>query len=252
VVPRQILVVKDEGSAVKPLRPDCELERSEIVANSRMNRERGCAGPNSYAREIGLDPLEFLHTRLRTHERAAWLDLCCGRGRALIEAARHFTDQGSSARVTLNGIDLVSAFDPIPPDLDGLRLEEASAASWEPDRAFDLITCVHGLHYIGDKLRLIQRAASWLAPDGVFLAHLDLDNLKDAEGGDAGRRIMRNLRKNGLDYDSRRHLLRCEGGRTTELAYEYLGADDSAGPNYSRQPAVDSYYQAIRVFSGLD
>jgi SAM-dependent methyltransferase len=235
---------------VKPLRQNSELEQSEVVANSRMNRERGCVGANSYAREMGFDPLEFLRTRLCTQQHAAWLDLCCGRGRALIEAAWHFANQKTSARVTLIGIDLVSLFDPIPPHLDCLRLDEASAAAWEPDHTFDLITCVHGLHYVGDKLRLIQQAASWLTPEGLFLAHLDLDNLKDTEGNAAGRRIMQDLRKNGLDYRSRRHMIRCNGRRVIELAYEYLGSDDSAGPNYTGQPAVDSYYRATHLFSG--
>ena len=29
------------------------------------------------------------------------------------------------------------------------------------------------------------------------------------------------------------------------LPYRYLGADDQAGPNYTGQPAVDSYYEVI-------
>ena len=37
---------------------------------------------------------------------------------------------------------------------------EASLAAWRPERTFGLITCVHGLHYVGDKLGLISRAAS--------------------------------------------------------------------------------------------
>jgi SAM-dependent methyltransferase len=208
-----------------------------------MNRERGCVGANSYARELGFDPLQFLHTRLRSHEQAAWLDLCCGRGRALIEVAQQFASQRPSPRVTLVGIDLVGLFDPVPPALDGLRLEEASAAVWEPGRTFDLITCVHGLHYIGDKLGLIRRAAAWLAPEGMFLAHLDLDNLKQEDGSPAGRRVAKQLRKNGFDYHSRRHLLVRTGPCIFDLGCEYLGADDAAGPNYTGQPAVDSYYR---------
>jgi SAM-dependent methyltransferase len=220
-----------------------DLEHSEVVANSRMNRERGCVGANSYARELGIDPLAFVETRLRRQEHAAWLDLCCGRGRALIEAARHFVAGGAGAHVTLLGIDLVGLFDPVPPNLEFLRLEAASVDGWEPGRAFVLITCVHGLHYVGDKLALIQRAASSLTPDGVFLAHLDLDNLKDAEGRPAGRHVMKDLRQHGFDYNSRRHLLICDQPRFFDLNYEYLGADDSAGPNYTGQPAVDSYYR---------
>ena len=53
--------------------------------------------------------------------------------------------------------------------LECLRLVEASLSAWRPDRSFDLITCVHGLHYVGDKLGLVARAASWLAEDGLFV-----------------------------------------------------------------------------------
>ena len=75
------------------------------------------------------------------------------------------------------------------PGLTCLRLVEASLTTWRPDRAFDLITCVHGLHYVGDKLGLIARAASWLAEDGLFVANLDLANLKLADGRAAGRKV---------------------------------------------------------------
>ncbi len=40
--------------------------------------------------------------------------------------------------------------------------------------AFDLITCVHGLHYAGDKLAVLTRAVDWLTPGGLFAADLDL------------------------------------------------------------------------------
>jgi trans-aconitate methyltransferase len=46
--------------------------------------------------------------------------------------------------------------------------------TWEPGQACDLITCVHGLHYGGDKLAVLTRAASWLAPTGLLAADLDL------------------------------------------------------------------------------
>jgi hypothetical protein len=44
------------------------LERSAVVANSRMNRERIDTGVNSYERELGLGPIEFLATRCTTNE----------------------------------------------------------------------------------------------------------------------------------------------------------------------------------------
>lgn len=66
---------------------DASLERSTVVANSRMNRERGAVGVNSYEKDAGLDPISFLADRLSVASSASWLDLCCGRGRALIETA---------------------------------------------------------------------------------------------------------------------------------------------------------------------
>ena len=129
------------------------------------------------------------------------------------------------------------------PDLTCLRLVEASLTAWQPDRAFDLITCVHGLHYVGDKLGLIARAASWLADDGLFVANLDLANLKLDDGRAAGRKVTSDLRRAGLEYDRRRRLVVCRGRRAVDLPFRYLGADDRAGPNYTGQPAVDSYYE---------
>ena len=67
---------------------DDELERSAVVANCRMNRERNLLGSNGYDRELGFDPLDFLKERTATGRPVAWLDLCCGTGRALIQAAR--------------------------------------------------------------------------------------------------------------------------------------------------------------------
>src|SRR5262249_16006362 len=127
---------------------------------------------------------------------------------------------------------------------------------WRPDCLFDLITCVHGLHYVGDKLGLIQNTASWLKVDGVFLANLDPDNLKIPNGANAGNKITRDLRRIGLKYHARKHLIVCEGrkplvvweGRKDfRVNYRYLGADDAAGPNYTGQAAVNSHYDQLEV-----
>jgi predicted TPR repeat methyltransferase len=63
-----------------------------------------------------------------------------------------------------------------------------------PDRPFDLITSVHGLHFVGDKLGLTARAASWLTDEGTFVASLDLSNDKLSEG----RVVTADLRRAGL------------------------------------------------------
>jgi SAM-dependent methyltransferase len=227
---------------------DDELERSAVVANCRMNRERDLTGSNGYDKEIGFDPLDFLKGRLAPGRPAAWLDLCCGTGRALIQAARIVQAEGLAVEIL--GVDLVGMFDRLEPDPIPLRLVEASLSAWRPERPFDLITCIHGLHYVGDKLDLIARAGSWLAEDGLFVASLDLHNLKFADGRPAGRRVA-DLRRAGLEYDRRRRLVACRGRRLVELPYRYLGADDRAGPNYTGQPAVDSYYESLVRSPGL-
>jgi SAM-dependent methyltransferase len=221
---------------------DDELERSAVVANCRMNRERDLLGSNGYDRELGFNPLDFLEGRNATGHPAAWLDLCCGTGKALVQAARRADAEAPGSRIEIVGVDLVGMFFGFDPVLTCLRLVEASLSTWCPDRPFDLITCVHGLHYIGDKLGLVARAASWRVEDGLFVANLDLHNLKFADGHPAGRRVASDLRRWGLEYDRRRRRVVCRGRKVVSLPCRYVGADDGAGPNYTGQPAVDSYY----------
>ncbi|PZG20687.1 class I SAM-dependent methyltransferase [Nonomuraea aridisoli] len=214
-----------------PLSADAELEQSTVVANNRMNRERRLRG---YDHELGLDILGLL--RAATARPVRWLDLCCGAAYALGEAAGLLGDEAE-----IVGVDLVDFF-ACPPDPPRLSLVTASVSTWRPDAPFDLITCVHGLHYVGDKLRLLTRAAGWLADDGLFAANFDVRGVRLRDGSPAGRRLTSALRSQGLEYDTRTRRIRCEGRRTLDLPYRYLGADDQAGPDYTGQPAVDSYY----------
>jgi SAM-dependent methyltransferase len=222
---------------------DDVLERSAVVANCRMNRERDLAGSNGYDRELGFRPLDQLLAAVARNGRAAWLDLCCGTGRALIASAQQLQGQGLGEAVTVVGVDLAGLFDPLPPGLEGVRLVEAPLRDFEPVGAFDLVTCVHGLHYLGDKLGVVARAASWLSIDGVFAANLDLGNLKFPGDKPAGRSVAAAMRACGVEYDRRRRLVRCHGRKEVALPFRYLGADDRAGPNYTGQPAVDSCYE---------
>lgn len=203
-----------------------------------MNRQRVLRGGNGYARDLGFDPAEYLCDVVTQTGKASWLDLCCGSGHALIEAATEF--QRNELDVSIAGVDLVGMFR--PNQISKLELTEASLSHWQPSGTFDLITCVHGLHYIGDKLGLLQRALSWLGPQGRFAANLDRNNLK-LDGAGADDEIIRMLRKSGLKYDSRQHLLNSDGVRNVGFELQYLGADPNAGPNYTGQPAVDSWYQ---------
>lgn len=247
---------------------DEALDASPVVANRAMNRGRQLTGVNSYARELGFDPVERIVARLRAGERAGapgpgtvpftvpdtaagtvgWLDLCCGTGLALRQAAERLHRAGLAGRTALVGVDLVDAFAPAPPSGGGQgpELVCASVATWRPTRAFDLITCVHGLHYVGDKLALLARAATWLTGTGTFVADLDLSSVRLADGRPAGRRLTAELRAAGFAYDARRRRISRSGNATLRLPYRYLGADDRAGANYTGQPAVHAYYAEDR------
>src|SRR5947209_16790974 len=91
---------------------DDVLERSAVVANCRMNRERDLAGSNGYDRELGFAPLEFLGETLGQRGRVAWLDLCCGSGKALVQAAETLGSAGLAPRAEILGVDLVGMFLP--------------------------------------------------------------------------------------------------------------------------------------------
>ncbi|GAB3329969.1 methyltransferase domain-containing protein [Micromonospora halotolerans] len=225
---------------------DEALESSAVVANSAMNRERQLAGVNSYARELGFNPLEWIITRVRQsppRTTTAWLDLCCGTGRCLVQAANTLARDGLDHLVTIVGVDLVDFFDPTPSQGTALHLTCASVTSWSPPRRFDLITCVHGLHYVGDKLAVLTRLAGWLTDEGRFIADLDLDSIRLADGRPAGRKLAAALRGAGFTVDTRRRRIGRVGPGVVSLPYTYLGADDRAGPNYTGQPAVRSYYR---------
>ena len=217
------------------------LEKSSIIANSTMNRQRKCFGGNSYQKELSLDILGFLKNRLQSNEQIKWLDICCGEGNALIEAAGNLSEYSENLQIT--GIDLAGMFQPLSSEINSLRLIETSFENFNSETEFDLITCVHGLHYIGDKLGFLQRVVSMLKADGVFLANLDLDNIKIKDDKSANRIIAKELRKNGFEFNSKKHIVKSGGKNKIEFDFEYLGADDSAGANYTGQAVVNSYYR---------
>jgi SAM-dependent methyltransferase len=217
---------------VARLLDNAALERSAVVANCTMNRERRLVGSNGYGRELGIDVVDLIARGLARAGSFRWLDLCCGTGTALLECADLVADR----RLRITGVDLVDAF--AAPEHPAVRFVTGSVVSWAPDCSFDLVTCVHGLHYVGDKLAVVASAASWLTADGLLVANLDAASIRTPKG----RRLATSLRAAGLDYDGRRRRVRCTGRREPRLPFRYVGADDQAGPNYTGQPAVHSYY----------
>ena len=106
----------------------------------------------------------------------------------------------------------------------------------------DLVTCVHGLHYLGDKLAAITAMAGWVAPGGRFTADFDPDEIRRADGSAASAAVLAALRASGMSFDRRTRRVRGEGPRSPRFPATYLGADDAAGPGYTGQPSVRSSY----------
>ncbi|MCP4352585.1 MAG: class I SAM-dependent methyltransferase [Desulfobacterales bacterium] len=134
-------------------------------------------------------------------------------------------------------------FHAIPENTENILLIPASLRTWTPAGDYDLITCVHGIHYIGDKLGLIQRAASWLKHDGFFIANLDITDFRLNDNRPMRRQISKIFRESGIDYNRTKHILCFLGKKNIKIPYHYIGSDDQAGPNYTGQPAVHSYYR---------
>jgi len=218
---------------------DKELEWSAVVANNSMNRERIACGINSYEQDIGFNPIQFIENR-KKQESIQWTDLCCGRGNALIQTAKHFSNHQISPRIKLLGIDLVDYFSTHEPS-DTLKLQVLNLTQWKPSPENDLVTIIHGLHYIGDKIDLIIRAIASLKPDGVFIGNLDLENII-IEGGSKNS-LSDFFKKNDITYNHKKKLIWADGRREIKSRFRYLGADDAAGPNYTGQDVVSSYYE---------
>ncbi|MEC3918015.1 class I SAM-dependent methyltransferase [Nocardia sp. CDC160] len=209
---------------------DTRLEQTAVVANSAMNRDRRLA---AYRRELGFDPVAWLLARPGPQR---WLDVGCGSAHALFEAS-----ESLSGRVRIVGLDLVDYFG--GPSRPGIDLVTASVLDWNPDEPFDLITSVHALHYVGDKLAALSRMSSWLTADGHLAANFDTSALRNRNGAALGRQLSTALRRNGFDYNSRTHRITRTGVARPVWEFRYLGADAHAGPNYTGQEAVGSHYE---------
>lgn len=218
-----------------------QLIWSSIVANNSMNRKRSASGVNSYEYELGFKPETYLDARLEQQECVKWLDLCCGEGNALLQYADAVLKKGRQDRSVLLGIDLVDYFQPLPQEISCLKFQTGSLVNWTGNDQYDLVTCVHGLHYIGDKLKVLAAALKVISSSGKLVANFDINSVK-IEGDKKQDYLKKIFRKYHIGYDARRKLLHCEGTRDVSFHLVYKGADDKAGPNYTGQDAVNSYY----------
>lgn len=223
------------------LLPENKLIWSPIVVNSRMNRERNSSGINSYEQEFKFKPEEYLASKIKEFGEASWLDLCCGYGRALIQTAKYFDKLGQQNLIKLKGVDLVDTFPAVDNHITCVEFESESLLDWTPNQTYDLITCVHGLHYLGDKLKVIEVTINALNPHGLFIANLDLNNIVVKETNSSVY-LKNSFKQYGIAYNSRLKVLRQIGGKAIKFDLKYLGADDEYGPNYTGQDSVTSYY----------
>lgn len=208
---------------------DKELEGSSTVAHASMNRGRNLQGVNSYTKDLGLNPIEVLKDK-----EASWLDLCCGEGKALVQASQLLPN------TKIVGLDLVPMFQNTS-DLANISLQAVNVLKYQPDTQFDLITCVHGLHYIGDKIALLCQIAKWLKKDGIFQANFEAKfvSINNNKPGWRPQSL-------GFKYNSKRRILSGRGPMPTLATdLKYLGSDDQNQNNYLGLKVVQSYYQKV-------
>lgn len=219
----------------KKLLQNQELEWSDIVANNTMNRKRKAIGINSYEKDILLNPIEYINNH-QQNIAFKWLDVCCGEGNALIETGHYFIN--CNIQPSLTGIDLVNFFSDYVGLETLLTLEEKNIHYWNSSEKYDLITLVHGLHYLGDKLQVIQKLVTYLTPTGKFIANIDFSNIEILTID-----VKKYLLDLGFEYNEQKYLLSFTGNKQLSFPFEYLGADTQAGPNYTGQNAVNSIYK---------
>ncbi|MFK7905044.1 MAG: methyltransferase domain-containing protein [Chitinophagales bacterium] len=218
-----------------------ELIWSSIVANSNMNRERKASGTNSYQQEIKFKPEQFLENCILQSGQVKWLDICCGQGNALLQSARFLENEKLQDKATLVGVDLVNFFASIPSSIFCLQFDLSPLLKWKTTEQYDLITCIHGLHYVGDKLQILEKYLSFLSQNGQFIANLDLKSIH-IKGQNTHTFLKAIFEENGIHYNPKTKIIECTGKKEIRFGLQYLGANDAAGPNYTGQEAVDSYY----------
>ncbi|MEK8146450.1 hypothetical protein NKH18_49785 [Streptomyces sp. M10(2022)] len=76
------------------------------------------------------------------------------------------------------------------------------------------------------------------SPAGLFLAHLDPESIRWADGSSAARPVLAALRAVGFTYDARHHRLALRGPCTVHLPFRHLGADPMPGPTTPASPPL--------------
>jgi SAM-dependent methyltransferase len=207
-----------------------------------MNRNRGLSGVNSYAVELGFDILLWLMDRARLHGNAFWCDACCGEGEALSDARSVLDKSEIGKNIAFVGVDLIGGVI----DFRSPNIVIGDVATYDPGRPVDLITCVHGLHYIGDKVGLLEHFYSILAPGGMIACNIDFANV--LVGGTpvkSWNALARSTGMKRMNATFRKHvlILHKSGVLPIRFGLKYCGAEISAEPNYTGITVINSWYE---------
>jgi predicted TPR repeat methyltransferase len=65
----------------------------------------------------------------------------------------------------------VDQFQQIPPFVNCLQFQISPLVNWTNNDRYDLITCVHGLHYVGDKLKVLSTGLKAIGDHGMLIAN---------------------------------------------------------------------------------
>jgi SAM-dependent methyltransferase len=204
-----------------------------------MNRSRGLIGVNSYTKDLKFDVLDWLVDRQNAKGSAVWYDVCCGEARALFQAAEEL-DRRHLRDVKLIGADLIQTSRQTH---DLITLIEGDVSTLTPAPEIDLITCVHGLHYIGDKLGLLSHLSGLLAPGGLFVGNIDPVNIRIGGQPAKGWGTIARLADAGKSrFVYKDHILKILDAGRIEFDVQYQAATISEGPNYTGITVMDSWY----------
>lgn len=225
------------------LKDDKSLEYSSTVANNKMNRQRQLIGINSYEEDLQYDIVAFLEAKfIQVNRPIRWLDVCCGEGRALLQASQLFATFIEEERLKITGLDLVNYFHPKLQQVEGVDLYVSPINTWQTSHSFDLITVVHGFHYIGDKLATFCKLGLLMEEKGLLLANFDTESIAIKNIGQSHFDLKKALKLQGIYYDNQNKILRCEGSKNLNFPLLYQGGDDTNYTTYTGMKGVKSYY----------
>jgi hypothetical protein len=145
--------------------------------------------------------------------------------------------------ITTLGVDLIGQIAQVPNEY----VVVGDVSTFNPGYAVDIITCVHGLHYVADKLAILCHFYSLLAPEGQIVANLDLMNIiVDDQPIAKWTAFTKLIAEPKPTATFKNHVLTLTKGSECSLTFglRFVGASISTEPNYSGITVVNSCYSS--------